>query len=582
MMKISFLLQATNRVTGPVNAALRSIRRIAGATASAAGGFEKMGASVDGATRRMTRSMGRTASAAVSMTRRMGMAFAGLYDFTRDAGHHFRTVIGEDGIARAGRSVSYLRSQVSGLTGGLTLLKYASIAAGIGLGEEFVRGVFKAGGDMQQMMVTLTRLEGSKARAAQAMNWMQSFGMGAGAAFSMPDIMKSYQMAVNFGMNPQGGSLAAFADLAAGERVSMRQVLFAVKDAMEGTSTRPLANLGIKMKQGRKAGDPNSYLYSDGAGKFHTITSAKTPEAVLSTLVGIINSKYSGLATAQAKTVPGGIQQMQKLLYLFEGKVAGAGVFDWALKQMNRFFAYIRKMSASGDLDRLAKRISDFMVGTGNKLIGFVQSTDWRAVGKDLLAIGGALGAIAKALGLVSTLGGGGISGLLNLFVASKVFGFTQAILGLIAPLASLSLALIGVDIAALPLDAIIIAIAALAAAAYLVWANWSTIGPKLTKFFKKLWADITPPQWLSLLAGGPAGIASLIGQKIGVKLGAAMAPSGAPKAPKPGGPGGKPPEGRLVIELAGAGASQAQIKALKATGMTVDVKRGIANGNPG
>lgn len=643
MMKISLILEAVNRVSRPVEAVNKVVKKVGATIAqtsrTAAASFGRIGMGADALARRLGESMGKVVKATVGAERatiglrddftlvgaaasaakgrigayvaavrrvatvaprlRPGFSVMGAFDTSRDALHHWRGQIGDEGIARAGRSVGYLRNQVSGLTSGFTLLKYASIAAGIGLGEEFVRGVFKAGGEMQQMLVTLTRLEGSATKAKASMAWMQTFAMGAGAAFSFPDIMRSYQMAQNFGMRPQGGSLAAFADLAAGERVPLKQVLIAVKDAMEGTSTRPLANLGIKMKQG-KGGGPNSYLYSDAGGKFITETSAKTPEATLATLVKIINSKYAGLATAQAATVPGGLAQMQKLLYLFEGKVAGAGVFDWALKQMNAFFAFVRRASADGSLDRWAKKISDFMTGAGDRIIGFVKTADWGAVGKDIGVLGGSLVLVAQGLNLVATLGGGGMSGLLNLFVASKVFGFTQAILGLIALLPGLgaglslvSVALVGVDLAVLPIDAVIAAIAALAAVVWLVYANWDGF----KAWWKDLWDSVrsmSPSSWADLIPwilNPAASLGAAIGRAFAGSGGAQAAPAGPKVLPGRGAPAllrappGSPAaaaNGKLTIELVGSGASAAQIKALKATGMDIDVKRGPVNGQPG
>ena len=478
-MKISLILEAINRWSGPVDAARAATARLGAAVRQLGGAMA--GAASSGAAR-----LG-------AGMRVLGERVMDVHDRVRDAGYQFRKLVGEEGMASAQRSIGYFRNQLSGLAGAFTLLKYATGAALVGLGEEFVRGVFRAGGAAQQMTVTLTRLEGSAAKARAAMAWMQNFGMGPGASMSMDDIMRSYQMAKNFGMNPQGGSLAAFADLAAGERVQLKQVLYAVKDAMEGTSTRPLANLGIKMKQGRKAGEDNSYLYTNLAGQWVTEHSAKTPEAVLTTLVRIISAKYAGLATQQAATVPGGIEQLKKLLYLFQMKVASSGVMDWALKRMNEFFAYIRKAAADGSLDRLAKQISDFITGSGDAIIGFFKDTDWKAVGSDLRVFAGILGTLAGAFRMLDDIGGGGISGLLNLFVASKIIGITGALIGLAPAIAEVATVLLGFDVAAAPIVAVIAIIGALALAGYLLWANWS----RISGWFQSMWQDM--PRWAQI-----------------------------------------------------------------------------------
>ena len=97
-MKIALILEAINRWTGPVDAARRSIERL-------------------------------SASVRVAGERIMTMR-----DYTRDAAMHFRKLAGEEGIARAQRSMAYLHRQVSGLTSAFGFLKYATGAAVIGLG----------------------------------------------------------------------------------------------------------------------------------------------------------------------------------------------------------------------------------------------------------------------------------------------------------------------------------------------------------------------------------------------------------------------------------------------------------------
>ena len=454
MMKVSLVLEAVNRISGPVRQIMSSVN--------------KLGVSV---------------AAAGSRVAYMG-------DQARDAMYHFRKLAGPEGLASASKSVAYFRRQVSGLTSGLSLLKYASGAAVIGLGEEFVRGVFKAGGETQQMLVTLTRLEGSATRAKAAMSWMQNFSIASGSAFTMPDIMRSYQMAKNFGMSPQGGSLAAFADLAAGERVPLKQVLIAVKDAMEGTSTRPIANLGIKMKQG-KGGGPNSYLYSDLTGRFVTEHSAKTPEATLRKLVEIINKKYAGLAALQAKTLPGGIAQLKNMLYQFEAKVAGSGVLDWAVAQMNRFIKWLQGLSKSGALDAFAKSISNFITGTGKKLIDFLVNTNWKAVGADLKLLGASLQVVAGTINMLAAAGGGGLSGLFNAMIVGKILAIASALAGLAPVISATAMVLFGLDIAVAPITMVIFAVGALIAIGYLLWANWD----KITGWFKGIWDGM--PGWL-------------------------------------------------------------------------------------
>ena len=276
-------------------------------------------------------------------------------------------------------------------------------------------------------------------------------------------------------MNPQGGSLGTFADVAGMYRVSLGQVMIAVKDAMEGTSTRPLANLGIKMKQG-KGDSPNTYLYTDLAGKWHKDLGEKSPEATFNKVMSIFASKFGGIAMQQAKTLPGAMAQLKNLLFSFQMQVASSGVMDWALKRLNEFFAFIKKASADGSLKRWAKQISDFITGTGDRLIKFFKETDWTKVGSDLKAAGAGLGLIAGALGVLAGLGGGGLDGLVNIYVAGKIAGLTYALIGLAPAIAAVATMLFGLDIAAAPIAVVIGILGVLAFLGYLIWKNWEPL----------------------------------------------------------------------------------------------------------
>lgn len=577
MMRVSFTLAAINRVSGPVAAAIRS--------------FEKLGA----------------VSAAVS--RMTGRNLAGLYDTTRDATYHFRKLAGDEGMARASRSAAYLRSQFTGLASAFSLVKYASVAAGIGIGEEFVRGVFKAGGEMQRMQATLTALNRNQgvanpAGAARAsMAWMQNFGMGPGASMSFPDIMKAYQLSKESGINPEK-NLTALADLAAARNVPLNRVIMAVNDAITGGTSRPLKMLGISMRRDKGKGGGATFDYSTISGKLVSERVAGDQQSVLAEIIKLSNLKYQGIALGMSKTLPGGIAQLQKLLYLFQARIAGSGVLDWAMGQINRFIAYINKASRDGSLNRWAKSISDFMVKTGNKLVAFVSATNWSAIGKDLALVGTSIAWVAKALALVSTIGGGGISGLVNLFVASKVFGFTRAILGLISPLAELALGAAGVSAAALPIEATIAAIALVAGGAFLFRRDWSG----MPSWWTGLWAaikgavppasDLVPKGSAATMGVVPKGfVRSPTGHLIETRLVTArnfaggsgalvrfpIGPNGrlAPQAPallrKPRPETWASPkfEGHMHVVLEGSGASQAQVRKLKSIGGTIDVRRG-------
>ena len=293
-------------------------------------------------------------------------------------------------------------------------------------------------------------------------------------------------------MNPQGGSLGTFADVAGMYRVPLNQVMIAVKDAMEGTSTRPLANLGIKMKQG-KGDSPNTYLYTDLAGKWHKDLGEKSPEAAFNKIMSIFAAKFGGIAMQQAKTLPGAIAQLNNLLFSFQMQVASSGVMDWALKRLNEFFAFIKKASADGSLTRWAKQISNFMTTTGDALIGFLKGTDLNSVIKSLTLFGAAIMTIAKGVSFLGQLGGGGVAGLINLFVVGKIVGITAALVDLAPAIAAVATMLGILGVTAAPIELAIAVIGALAVAGYMLWANWGHLGA----WWRGLWQMM--PGWLQI-----------------------------------------------------------------------------------
>ncbi len=417
------------------------------------------------------------------------------------------------------------------------------------------------------------------------------FRDGAGRRDVVPrhhEELSSYQLSKEQGINPEK-NLTALADLAASHpNVSLNRVIMAVNDAMMGVSTRPLALLGIRMHRDKGKGGMASFDYSTIGGKEVVERVPGNAQSVLSEIIKLSNMKYQGIALAQAQTLPGGIAQLKKLLYMFQAGVGGSGVVDWATGQINRLITVVNKASRDGSLARWQKQISDFMISTGNSIIKFVQATDWSAVGANLKIVGGAVAGIATALGTVATLGGGGISGLMNLFVATKVIGFTNAIVGLVSPLGTLAGVLLGLDVAVSPLAAITGGLGLLAGAMYLVYVRQRQLNG-LSKAVSQT-AQLVPKGYVRSTTGRliqtKLVTAANIGGDSGYRVNLPVGPGGrlAPQAPpllrRPAagpaaGPAAKPFEGSLKIYVDGPQASAVQLRALQATGGTIQVNRG-------
>lgn len=143
-------------------------------------------------------------------------------------------------------------------------------------------------------------------------------------------------------------------------------------------------------------------------------------------------------------------------------KVGKAGVFDFVIAKLTELSAWVDKLAASGQLDKWAKSIAASVIEIGN----VIASVNWTAVAADVFEIAKAIGALGK---FIAALGGGGLGGLFNVAIVAIIGKIGFALYGLGAALGVVS-------IAGAPLWLVVGAIAGLAAGAFLVYRNWSSI----------------------------------------------------------------------------------------------------------
>ena len=151
-------------------------------------------------------------------------------------------------------------------------------------------------------------------------------------------------------------------------------------------------------------------------------------------------------------------------------RVGNAGAFDFITGKMAQLSGWVDRMAANGQLDKWAKSISDTLTGLGESVAGI----DWAKLAGDVVDIATAIGDFGKA---IADIGGGGLSGLFNVVVVAIIAKMAFALYGL-------GTALGFVSVAGAPIWAIVLAIAALAAGAFLVYRNWD----KISAWFSALW----------------------------------------------------------------------------------------------
>ncbi|MCJ8142971.1 tape measure protein [Ancylobacter sp. A5.8] len=409
----------------------------------------------------------------------------------------------------------------------------AGVATGAGVlgiaGGMLMSQLVAPAGEFERFATILTTLQGSAQAAQAALAWISDFA--AKTPYDMAGVTDAFVKLRAYGLDPMSGLLKTLGNTSAAMGKPLIQAVEAIADAVTGEFER-LKEFGIK---GAVDGAYAVFAFTAKDGSQKTIKALKNDrKAIEQALAFIWNNKYAGAMDALSATWEGMVSNLADQWSRIRLMIMNAGLFDWMKGRLGDILSTIDRMTADGSLQAWAKDISTTLIATLSK--------GWE-VAKGL---GAALGTLAKGAEQVATAIGGWenfsylliaaafagpilniASGLFLIARGAWVAGFAlmrvMAVLSLSSTLWAFSAALRGVALAmslasrgalflgaslmATPIGWIIAGLAAVAAAAYLIYANWDSIGPwlaekweQIRQVFSDAWNWLAALDWPSLM----------------------------------------------------------------------------------
>ncbi|MCP3735978.1 tape measure protein [Sphingomonas sp. RP10(2022)] len=346
-MKLSLVLQAVDRWSGPTKQAAQS-------TGELARGVGRL----DHAATPAAQALARVHGSAV----RLPSAFN-------------RTTIGAE---RASAAIGSLARNA---------LRFTAIGAGaLGAGAvagifAFGRGLIENAAKFEQYQIQFETLLGSAQKAKDAMKFVQKFAKD--TPYELDQVTAAFIAAKNNGIDPFHGAMTSIGDAASSMNKDLLDTVLAVGDGMNGQWER-LLDLGIK---GSTKGATASLTYFDKAGKSITRTVKKDASAIRDALLEIMDDRAGGSMAKQSKTLVGMWRNLMDTITGFELNVAGRGIFDRLKNSISGILDWTNKVADDGRLDRWAQAASDALVKLWDTAEGFIRSTDWAAVARGIAAI---------------------------------------------------------------------------------------------------------------------------------------------------------------------------------------------------
>lgn len=456
-MRFAMIFEGIDRATKVMGKIMAAEKK---ATTSAVAGSQKTAAATDKVTRATERqagvlsrigSAGRAAyngvvagaNAAARATvalhqKTVALAKAGLGQVGAGAGKAFRGVALAAGIA------------VSAFGG-------AAVAAGslVGVASQF-----------EKFQTILETTEGSSAKAKTAMAWVSNFA--AKTPYELDGVMESFVQLRSRGLDPTNGLLKALGDTSAAMGVPLMQGVEAMADAVTGENER-LKEFGITAS---KTGNKIAYTYTNSAGKQMTASVKATDRmAIQQKLMAIFSEKYGGAMEKLSATWEGMVSNLADIWSQFQLAIMNAGLFDWMKDKLKFVLDTVNQMAADGTLKLWAEDISTRIMAVLQAAWDFAKGT-WE---------------VMKTLGVYLKMASDHVGGWENLAMILAGMAFAPVLISTAAGIVQIAMGLTMLS-TALFANPIGLAIAAIAAAAFAIYANWEPI----KAFFVDLWSSIT------------------------------------------------------------------------------------------
>ncbi|HYD66992.1 hypothetical protein [Azospirillum sp.] len=440
-----------------------------------------------------------------------------------------RTLGGEAGLGflegqvkAVGAGAGAVAGRVAGLAG--TVLGVAGTAGIVG------GGILRGAAESERQEAMLTTLLGSSAKAKESLGWVDGFAEK--TPHTGGDLTEAFIRLTAHGIDARAGALQAVGDAAAATGRPVAQMTEAFTAAAGGRMDR------LRDMVGGHAETRNgmvTYTVADQEGRQRVFEAAATDSKALQAMVmEVFKAKgYTGAMDTLSQTWSGMWTRLTEAVSGFGQMIADAGAFDILKDKLHAVLDLIGRWKADGTLQTWAKGISDAFTGAMQAVEGKLAGVNLGTVFDDVAS---AASRIAQTVGrVVAWLGGWEnavivVAVALNAQLIVAVGQLTAGLAGLAAGVVRVGASMavmvaggvvsgIGTFIASVrsgtgvmaafnavlsanPIGVVVMGVAALAAVAYAVWANWETLG----ELFGAVWDAIA-----SAFFGAVDGIVSLL-----------------------------------------------------------------------
>ncbi|PKM17410.1 MAG: hypothetical protein CVV11_19825 [Gammaproteobacteria bacterium HGW-Gammaproteobacteria-15] len=270
----------------------------------------------------------------------------------------------------------------AGKLSGLTSRLLAFGAAYIGLNQvrSALTGIFTAGDKFEKLDIQLAGVMGSIEAGEQASAWIKDFAKN--TPLQLDQVTETFVRLKNFGLDPMGGIMQSIIDqsekLGGGyERVQGISLALGqawAKQKLQGEEILQLIERGVPVWQ----------LLENVTGKntaeLQKLSSAgKLGRDVMKKLIDEIGRSAEGQAQKGMSTLTGLISNAKDNLDQFYNLIANSGAMDFLKAQLRAVNESFAEMSKNGELQKLAKSISDNIVSAAQSVKSFIVTLyEWR------------------------------------------------------------------------------------------------------------------------------------------------------------------------------------------------------------
>lgn len=267
---------------------------------------------------------------------------------------------GQDDLRRFNQGMDRAEKKARGFAGaiGKIAIAAAGVLAGLQIGRQignFVGDITQVNAQFEKYQATLETIEGSADKAKAALDWVTEFGRT--TPYEVGQVTEAFVRLRAYGIDPTNGTLKAVGDASSAMGKNLMQGVEALADAATGEFER-LKEFGVRASV---AGDQVTFSWTEN-GKTIDRTVKKQGDAITAFMLDNFR-RFDGAMEKQSKTWEGMVSNLSDNWISFLQQIGAAGYYDEIKGRLRGILDTVDEWRENGTFDRIAKRISDGLVG---------------------------------------------------------------------------------------------------------------------------------------------------------------------------------------------------------------------------